>query len=162
MDGPDSTMKKMTKSFVVLAGLFTLFANPLLVQARAQEVVALVGRDITLTALSIDDLREIYQGNRKVWRSGESIELFLPPEGSPAMSLLVKQVFRKHSSTDLSKFYLRAIFKNKFSRPPKSYQRALEAVALIHRAPGGIAIISAHEIVNAPLVRVVPIHPEAP
>ena len=152
-------MKNSIKPCFIL--LFVLVANllppPLLARARAEDVVALVSRDVDLPGLSLQDLRDIYQGNRKVWDNGKGIELFLPPEGSPAMEILVKEVFRKHSSTDLSKFYLRAIFKNKFSKPPKSYRSGLEALALIHRTAGGIAIVSAHEFESDPLVRAVPI-----
>jgi hypothetical protein len=152
-------MKNSIKPCLIL--LFVLMANllipPLLAIARAEDVVALVSRDMHLPALSLQDLKDIYQGNRKVWGNGKGIELFLPPEGSPAMEILVKKVFRKHSSSDLSKFYLRAIFKNKFSKPPKSYRSGLEALALIHRTPGGIAIVSTREFESDPLVRAIPI-----
>ena len=128
-----------------------------LAEARAEDVVAIVSRSQDLKPLTLKDLRDIYQGDRKVWANGEAIELFLPPEKSPAMQVLLKDVLRKKTSTDLFKFCLRAIFKNKFSRPPKPYASAGEAMAFIHDTPGGIALVSAGEAEFDDSVRVIPI-----
>lgn len=145
-----------TTSLLAICLFMTHLTSPaFLAEARAEDVVALVSRNQDMKPLTLKELREIYQGDRKVWANGEAIELFLPPENSPAMQVLLKEVFKKSSSTDLFKFYLRAIFKNKFSRPPKSYASTGEALAFIHDTPGGIALVSASEAEFDDSVRVV-------
>ncbi len=153
-----------TPGILALCLFMAHLASPaFLAEARAEDVVAIVSRSQDMKPLTLKELRDINQGDRKVWANGEAIELFLPPEKSPAMQVLLNEVFRKSSSTDLFKFYLRAIFMNKFSRPPKSYASTGEALAFIHDTPNGIALVSASEAEFDDSVRVVRIQrPSAP
>lgn len=105
------------------------------------EIVALVNKDAGATEMSYRELRKIYKGEKKFWGNQENIVLFIPPSDSAAMDALVNKIFKARSRSDISKFYLTAIFRQIFSVPPTSYSNQQDAVYKVSHAPGGITLI---------------------
>jgi len=119
------------------------------------EIVAIVNKKNGLEHLYLKDLKNIYKGEVKYWKGGERVVLFLPPAGTESMKVLTTKVFRKKKSRDIFKFYLKAIFQQKFYTPPKSVKNTVNAVNIIASLPGGIAIVDISEIPDSSQVKTI-------
>lgn len=138
-------VKKYFLSLPIFGLLLLLtFLSPKL--CFAAEIGVIVNKSQNTPALSAQDLQLIYKGKKKVWGNGENIILFLPPIKSEAMQFLVKEVFKKNSESEVSRFYLQAVFQQVFVNPPKSVANTRYAVAVISANPGGIAIVDLDEL----------------
>ncbi len=142
-------IKYFLKSLIVLE-LFICFFT--FVPVYAGEIVAIVNINNKVSILSLRDLRLIYQGSKKSWNGGEGITLFLPPPKSEAMKALASNVFNVDGPGAVAKFYLRAVYQEKFASPPKTSDNAVADVAA---TLGGIAIVDASEIGDNDSVKVV-------
>ncbi len=118
----------------------------LVAESCSAETIAIISNNQNVSQLSLSELRNIYMGKKKNWSNGERIVLFLPPSGSQTMVFLTKKVFKTDKEVNISKFYLKAIFRQTFSTPPKSILDAEEAILEIIANPGGIAIIDSREL----------------
>jgi PBP superfamily domain len=117
------------------------------------EIVAIVNPNNPLEHLDLNELKNIYKGEVKYWESGERVVLFLPPASSEPMNALTTKVFRKKNSKAIFKFYLKAIFQQKFDAPPKSATSTISAINSVVSAPGGIAIVNGSEIPDSSQIK---------
>jgi len=135
---------------LVVAALFGALA------AQAGEIVALTHPSNDQTSLVMDDLRLMYSASRRQWPDRTPVLLIVPPPGSPAMDFLVKRVLRKPSEDDVSRFYVKMVYQQKITSPPKQLSTA-EAVALVRSVPGALALAERSEVAGASGVQVIPI-----
>jgi ABC-type phosphate transport system substrate-binding protein len=129
-----------------LAIFFFLNGTLLSTPTCSAEVVAIVHKNHDVAQMSFRDLKYIYEGKKKSWADGESIVLYLPPAKSEMMDTLATKVFKMESDTEVSKYYLKAIFQQVFSTPPQSVDDTQQAVREIAANPGGIAIVESNEL----------------
>lgn len=137
-------------SGLIVWGLFASFS--IIVPVYAGEIVVIVNINNKVPLLSLRDLRLIYQGSKKNWDGGEGITLFLPSPKSEAMKALASNVFNVDGAGAVSKFYLRAVYQEKFAFPPKISE---SPVADVGATPGGIAIVDEMDVAENNSVRVI-------
>ena len=114
--------------------------------AYAGETVVIVNKTNEVSSLSISDLQALFKGKKKFWGNGKPVILFLPPVDSESMTTLTKKVFKKNSVVGVSKYYLKAIFQQKFATPPESLTSDDEAASNISGELGGIALVEAGNV----------------
>lgn len=119
--------------------------------------MAIVNKGNNTGDLSARDVLMIYEGKKKSWDNGEAINLLLPPSNSESMKILTEKIFKFSSEADVSKFYLKAVFQQKFATPPKSVTSANDAVTEIVVSPGAIAIVDAAEVSDKSKVKILKI-----
>lgn len=122
------------------------------VPVEAGEIVVILNKSNKTAILSLRDLRQIYQGRKKIWDGGEPITLFLPVPRSQAMKSLAQYVFNVDGAAAVSMFYLKSVFQEKFNSPPISTDNSVAEVA---GTPGGIAIIDTSEAGDTSSVKVI-------
>ncbi len=137
---PAPMAKKIYFSIFVFLAVFILSVPA---KVFAGGVVAIVNKANPVASLSISDLQELFKGKKKEWDNGEPVVLYLPPASSEAMTSLAKNVFKKNGAAGVSKFYLKAIFQQKFTDPPESSGNAGDSVANVSGDPGAITLIEA-------------------
>lgn len=148
------TLKQLfLQLFLVVLILFYLARG----YSYAGEIVAIVNPNNPLEHLDLNELKNIYKGEVKYWESGERVVLFLPPASSEPMNALTTKVFRKKNSKAVFKFYLKAIFQQKFNAPPKSATSTISAISSVASAPGGIAIVDRSEIPDSSQIKTLPV-----
>lgn len=115
----------------LLGALLALNVAAPMESACADDFVAIVNADNDVTELSLLDLRRIYRGERKHWKSGDPIRVLLPHRGSPAMQFVVAKVFEMKSVVEVAQYYLEAIYQEKIATPPPTMtlDASLSAVA---------------------------------
>lgn len=125
-------------------------------RAEADEVVALVHPSNDHGALSVKDLRLLYNGSRAQWRDGTPVMLLLPASGSSAMDFLIRRVLRRPSEDDVKRLYVKLIYQQKITRLPQQLSTA-EALALVQSVRGAIALAERSAVGTGAGVRVLSI-----
>ncbi len=135
----------------VLISLFLFVPSSI---ASAGDIVAIVNKDNGVSSLTLKNLADFYKGKTKQWSGGEEVVLFLPDAKSKAMQALATHVFKKKNGLGVSKFYLKAVFQQKFSSPPQKVSNTSEAVESVADSAGGIAIVDAGEISDKSSIKI--------
>ncbi len=140
------------KTFFILISLF-IFSLPII--ANAGDLVVIVNKDNGVSSLALKDLAKLYKGKTKQWSGGEEVILFLPDAKSKAMLGLAKNVFKRKNGLAVSKFYLKAVFQQKFASPPQKVANAEEAISAVADEAGGIAIVDVGEISDKSAIKII-------
>ena len=140
------------KIFLILVSLFSIIFPGV---AYAGDLVAIVNKDNSVSSLDLKTLEKLYKGKMKHWSGGEDVILFLPDAKSKAMQGLAKNVFKRKNGLAVSKFYLKAVFQQKFASPPQKVENAEEAISSVTDEAGGIAIVDAGEISDKSAIKVI-------
>jgi ABC-type phosphate transport system substrate-binding protein len=106
--------------------------------------------------ISVHELRLVYALYQRAWKGGSRVELVLPPSGSDAMEYLLENVLLKSNPSELARYYIQAVFQNRIVEVPPVLD-AVDAVAYVRGAPGGIAVLRRAEAGAADGVRVLEI-----
>jgi len=109
--------------------------------SRRVDVVVIVNQENPVSELSLSELRHIFRGERKYWRSGDTIRILLPRPGTPAMEALVENVFQMGSVAELGQYYMAAIFQQKLAESPPTASPN-EAARVVSKSKNALAIIS--------------------
>ena len=126
----------------VCLAIFVLGTSP---SSAHADVAVVMHADSIEGDLTVRHLRLLYSGYTRRWSDGHSVELVLPASESPAMGLLIERVFKLEDEDDVHRFYLHAIFRERIAiRPQQLNDR--EAIALVERTPGAIALVDAASI----------------
>lgn len=117
------------------------------------KIVVVVNSENGVSSLSIGDLRKLFKGEKKIWNDGTPVRLFLPSMESEAMEKLMKKILRKNKPSEVTRFYLRAVFQQKFASPPRYYP---DPVLAVSSTPGGICLVDSSEI-RGDEVKIIPV-----
>jgi ABC-type phosphate transport system substrate-binding protein len=139
---PSKFLRVYHWNIAIFCGVFLFFTG---LKPVAAEVVAIANVKNPISSLTVIDLRKMYKGKRLKWSHGENIKLFLPPSKSAEMKTILQKVFRFKSEVQISKFYVKAIFQQKFVRLPEATNGMNESILKVAQNPGGIALIDLKE-----------------
>lgn len=143
--------------FAICLNVLSLFLSQSSSLSYAGNIVAIVNKDNPVSSLAVKDLENLYKGKKKQWVGGQEVVLFLPPSKSEAMKTLASKVFKKGSALAVSKFYLKAVFQQKFAAPPQSVSGAEDAAETVAGEPGGIALVDSSEITDKSSIKIIKI-----
>ena len=121
---------------------------------RAEGVAVVLHRDNPAEDLTIRSLRLLYSGFQQRWSHGESVRLVLPATGSESMELLAERIFRLKGESDIDRYYLQAIFRERIPQRPQQLEDR-EAIAVVERTPGAVALIDPASIPPGAQVRTI-------
>jgi len=142
--------KSLTLVYVFSITLFLL--NTFFSHCYAGEIVAIVNKKNNVSSLTISDLQQLFKGKRKKWEDGESVILILPPFNSEAMKFLANNVFKRRSAHAVLKFYLKAVFQQKFAFPPTS---SLDSVSEVSEILGSITLVDSNQVGSTDRVKII-------
>jgi ABC-type phosphate transport system substrate-binding protein len=134
-----------------LISLFLLVCTGI---ANAGDIVVIVNKDNSVSSLTLKDLTLFYKGKTKEWSGGEEVVLFLPDPKSKAMQALATNVFKKKNALGVAKFYLTAVFQQKFSSPPQKVSSTDEAVGVVADEVGAIAVVDSGEVSDKSSIKI--------
>lgn len=140
---------KLFCSIVVLGGILPAGFIP---QAEAANVVVIVNKARAASEITLKDLKKIYKGDKNSWKEGGAIHFYLPPSGSPSMTVLLKNVLHVASEDDLNKFYITAVFQQSIVSVPQGAASDAESVQRVSFDPDGIALVEESSIPEGALV----------
>ena len=151
-----STLYKSSSSNILLLFVGVFFAIILLwANTSFSQVVAIVNQDHELSQISLGEMRNIYLGKTKNWKNGSRIILFLPQSKSVSMDVLVKEILKLESESEVPKLYLKLIFQQVFSTPPMPVFDERDAILKVTANPGGIAIVDSSKLPPGSSVKII-------
>ncbi|RMD86774.1 MAG: hypothetical protein D6808_02620, partial [Candidatus Dadabacteria bacterium] len=74
----------------------------------------------------------------------------IPPEESPEFSFLLKEVLGLHDKVELKKLYYDLLVNQKVSSLPKEVDEVDEAISLVEKFRGSVAIVSSAHLKSMP------------
>lgn len=150
-------MRLQIVTLALLAAVLSL-PTPVLAQGGngGSQVVVIVNRaNDDASGMTRIELARIYKGQKRSWDRDNPISLYLPPPSSRAMLSLAANVFKVHDANAISRYYIRAIFRNIVSRVPPVVDSTEEAVQRVAADRGAIAVVTSGEIPNPRLIRII-------
>lgn len=103
---------------------FALIANP----------------SVHVTNLSLAEVRQVFQLERRFWSSGNKVVVLLPGERLSARRPLLARVY--HATEDeLKRLILERLYQGESDAPPKTSSGYEELVAFTAAAPGAITVV---------------------
>ena len=118
----------------------------------ADEVVVIVNKSNPVSALTLDDVKEIYNGRMKSWSNNEPVTLFLPPEGGAPLQWLAEKVFSKNKVSAVNRFYLKSLYQQTITEMPLT---STDPVSDVKKTSGGVALVNAADVAGSREVKVI-------
>ena len=112
-------------------------------QATVYAVVA--SRNVTVTDVTLDDLRNLLSLNRRYWTAGQRVVLVLPGEGLPARRFLLTAVYQT-SEAQIKRLFLEHMYQGDIDAPPKTVDSYREILDFVAASRGVIAIVPADQV----------------
>lgn len=122
--------------------IFCLVIFILSISTVNAETVVILNKNNPISSLQLNQLTNIFKGKKKHWKNGEEIVIFLPIIGSQAHHDLTRKIFKKNNAVAVSKFYLKAIFQQKFASIPNATSYPINEIS---ETPGGISLIDSQK-----------------
>jgi hypothetical protein len=143
----------MSRRLPAIAALLTALVLAGASESRAGDVIVIVHPMNAVPALSLEDVRRMYQVAEKFWPDERRVVVLLPPPESAAMDALVRKLLAVPDSGAVAGYYLRAIFQGRLSALPTRTSGTADAVAKVARERGAIALADRAELAPQAAVR---------
>ena len=129
-------------------GLAALLLGSAVVGAEPQrnlDLVVVVNKSTALQTLSLDELRNIYLGERSVWPDGRRILPTAFGTGTPEFQSFLKSICRM-SEADYKRYFLQLSFEGKPVIQPRILNSASAVRAFVSSSPGSIGLLHPNEV----------------
>lgn len=117
--------------------LLTALLSPVL--SLADGAVIIANKDVPSSALSSDDVKQIFLGNKTAWDNGDKI-VFVVQDRTKTADVFLKTYVKK-SSSQYDNFWKKQVFTGK-GKAPQSFSSDQELVEFVANTPGAIGYIS--------------------
>lgn len=108
---------------------------------RADPRFALIANpSVRATSLSLAEVRQLFQLERRFWSTGNKVIVLLPGERLSARRPLLSRVYRG-TEDDLKRLILERLYQGDIDAPPKTASAYDELVAFTVAAPGAITVV---------------------
>ena len=125
-------------------GLSTPREAPRPMQERPRALAVIVNPKNPITNLSFNELRSHLRLDQQFWPDKERVELFLRPDDSPEMGILLEQAYRM-SADELDKFWIGKIFRGEIRAKPKVTPNAKATLSRVLKVRGALGVVLAGE-----------------
>ena len=125
-----------TMAAVLLTGLILVNAS----RATAEGFAVLVNAENSTESLSMNELRDIFQGDHTFWAKNAKILLVMGPKGSPERGVSLKRIYEKTES-QYKRHWIGKIFRGEAVESPKEIPGSDTLLQFLSKAPGAIAIV---------------------
>jgi hypothetical protein len=150
-----------TRSFVIVLLELLLcagFADQL--RAQTNDIAVVVNSNNPVTNLSLNDLRKLLSGDKRVWPGGAVVKLIVRPPGGRERAVMLHLL--GISEGDYKQYWTAKIFRGDADAEPivvPSFGMTREAIKLF---PGAIALASAQEVKTGMDVKVLTVDKHMP
>ncbi|MBV8708889.1 MAG: hypothetical protein JO182_31515 [Acidobacteriaceae bacterium] len=109
------------------------------------DLVIVVNKSSAVHALSSDDLRAIYLGEKSAWSDGRKVLPVAFGPGSPELHLLLKAVCRM-SEADYKRYFIQMSFEGKTVVQPRILSSSAAVRTFVGSNPGAIGPIHSNQV----------------
>ncbi len=139
--------RKAATRYWLVAGFFLLLSANMLAQARHDAGdVALVGNgDLPLANLSLYDVRRVFLGETRYWKSNLPVVLIVPPAGTRERDVLLRRVYRMNEA-QYKQYWIGRILRGEAVSAPKIAASHDVTNELVAHVPGCITIMNVGDV----------------
>ena len=118
--------------------------------ARADEtsVAIVVHPNVTVTDVSMDQLRKIFLAQQQFWEGGSRITVLVGAPGARERGLVLERVYRM-TEREFRKYWIAKIFRAEVPSGPKIVLTSTMALELVTAIPGSISFIPASAVTGS-------------
>lgn len=110
------------------------------------EYAVIASPDVSLSALSMDDLRRFFQFRRKFWKPGSPVMILLSESGMAPDSFLLAQVYQLHDKASLRRLILEKLYQGQIDLAPKIVASDELAIRFVAAGRGLLAVVRADQV----------------
>jgi len=132
---------------VLLAALTALIASVArsATTGKTDEIAIVVNKTSTVVALSSNDLKGIYLGEKERWPNGQKVTTIALAGGRPELRAFLKHVCGM-SEGDYKKYFIQASFTGKTVVVPRMAASSTAVKAFVSATPGSIGFVRASDL----------------
>jgi ABC-type phosphate transport system substrate-binding protein len=138
-------MSKLILPTVFLLVLTARQAHLPAVRAATDEVDVVVGRTNGVNALSREEIRKIFTGEKGSWPSGKRITVLMLTSDHPERAIVLREIFRMNES-DYTRYFLQAAFTGRVPAAPKEFSSGAEMKARLAANPNAIGYLKKEDV----------------
>ncbi len=127
----------MKQKAVIAFIFFTVLLSPAF--SLADGTVMIVNKDVSLSALSADDVRQIFLGHKTIWDNGDKI-IFVVQDRTKTADAFLKTYIQKTAS-QYDTYWKKQVFTGK-GKAPKTFSSDRELAEFVAHTPGAIGYVS--------------------
>ncbi|HEX4810766.1 MAG TPA: hypothetical protein VH325_17650 [Bryobacteraceae bacterium] len=132
--------------FILACGIFSLAALSLSwATAGADDIAIVVNKTNAVPALSANDLKAIYLGQKERWPTGKPMVPVALGNGHPELHSFLKAICNM-SEGDYKKYFLQISFTGKAVTLPRMVESARDVKTLVAGTPGAIGFLRASDV----------------
>ena len=117
--------------------------------ATANEVVGevdvVVNKSNKIGALSREEVRRVFMGERSSWPGGQHIAILMLGPDQPERTVVLREVFKMNES-DYTKYFLQAAFTGRVQAAPKEFSSAAQMKARLAANPNAIGYLKKTDV----------------
>jgi ABC-type phosphate transport system substrate-binding protein len=134
------------KSFVRILGFIAFSATvSQAASASSSDIAIVVNKTSTVVAISSNDLKAIYLGDRESWPNGQKVLAIALASGRPELKAFLKHVCGM-SEGDYKKYFIQANFTGKTLVLPRMAASSAAVKAIVGATPGSIGFVQASDL----------------
>ena len=138
-------MYKLTLLTVLTLTLMASCVRLLTVSAAAEEVDVVVNKVNTIGALSREEARRIFMGEKSSWPGGKRITVLMLAPDQPERGMILRELFKMNDS-DYTKYFLQAAFTGRVQSAPKELATAAQMKARLMTNQNAIGYLNAKDV----------------
>ena len=109
------------------------------------DIAVVVNREVPVNGLAMYEVKRIFRGEDKYWKSNLPIVLIVPATGTHEREVMLHNVYKMNES-QYKQFWVEQIFRAQAFSAPKIADSSVTANELVSSVPGCITLMSANEV----------------
>jgi ABC-type phosphate transport system substrate-binding protein len=138
-------MRKQIIHALLAVALLADCARALTASDAASEIDVVVNKSNKIGALSLEEVRRIFVGERSFWPGGKRITILMLAQDQPERTVVLREVFKMNES-DYTKYFLQAAFTGRVQAPPKDLSSAAQMKARLLANPNAIGYLRKEDV----------------
>jgi len=114
--------------------------------ADGAEYAVIASPDVSISNLSMDDLRRFFRFNRRYWRPGSPVTILLSEAGMEPGSFLLSQIYQVSDKTSLRRLILEKLYQGQIDLAPKIVASDELAIQFVAAGRGLLAVVRADRL----------------
>jgi hypothetical protein len=108
------------------------------------DIAVVVNRDVPVSGLAMYQIRRIFRGEEKYWKSNRPIVVIVPASGTREREVMLHSIYKMNES-QYKQFWIEQIFRAQAFSAPKIADSTVTANELVSSVSGCITLMSASE-----------------
>lgn len=109
------------------------------------DIAVVVNREVPVNGLAMYEVKRIFRGEDKYWKSNLPIVLIVPATGMREREVMLHNIYKMNES-QYKQFWVEQIFRVQAFSAPKIADSSVTANKLVSSVPGCITLMSANEV----------------